>query len=209
MYIPAANRVEEKETLHDLIRQYSFGTLVTSHEGAPFATHLPFLLDADSGPHGTLRAHLARANPQWQQFREGQEALAIFQGPHAYISPAWYETHPSVPTWNYAVVHAYGVPRLLDDAELYRTLQDTVAQYESPREAPWEFASLTDEYVQKMMRGIVGVEIPIARLEGKYKLSQNRPQSEQERVIAALIETADPLGVETAAWMRQYPRSTD
>src|SRR5437868_7041638 len=106
MYIPAHFREDDPERLHSLIQEYSFGMLVTCEVGRPFASHLPFLLDTGRGPQGTLRAHLARANPQWQSFASGQEALVIFQGPHAYLSPSWYETHPSVPTWNYAAVHA-------------------------------------------------------------------------------------------------------
>src|SRR5579883_1304747 len=125
------------------MRRFSFATLVTVQDGAPFATHVPVLLDADAGEQGALRAHLARANPQWRALAEGQEALVLFQGPHAYVSPAWYETHPSVPTWNYAVVHAYGKPRLLDDAELFALLRASVAEYESGRETPWEFDSLS------------------------------------------------------------------
>jgi len=113
MYIPNSHRADDRAQLHGLMRQYNFATLVTQHEDAPFATHLPFLLDTERGAHGTLLAHLARANPQWRDFVAGREVLVIFQGPHAYISPSWYQVHPSVPTWNYAVVHAYGVPRII------------------------------------------------------------------------------------------------
>src|SRR5262245_32627214 len=107
MYIPNSFREDDQAELHDLMRQNNFAILVTQHGGAPFATHAPFLLDAERGPHGTLLAHIARANPQWRDFDGQQEALVIFQGPHAYISPSWYEVAPSVPTWNYAAVHAY------------------------------------------------------------------------------------------------------
>jgi transcriptional regulator len=203
VYIPAHFREDDVALLHDVIRNYSFATLVTLHEQQPFASHLPFLLDAERGPHGTLRGHLARANPQWQSFDTEQEALVLFEGPHAYISPSWYETHPSVPTWNYIAVHAYGVPRLVDDTTLYTLLQDLVHTYEAGRAAPWKL-DLPDDYLQKMMRAIVGFEIEITRLEGKFKLSQNRPQGDREHVIAALCETTDPLQVELAAWMRRH-----
>src|ERR1051325_4993135 len=121
MYIPNSFREDDPALLHELIRQYNFGILVTQHDSSsssgqgvsPFAAHLPFLVDAKRGPHGTLVAHMARANPQWRDFADGREALAIFQGPHAYISPSWYDEPVSVPTWNYAVVHAYGTPRII------------------------------------------------------------------------------------------------
>ncbi len=202
MYIPAHFRVDDPVLLQGLIREYSFGTLVTCEEGVPFAGHLPFLLDAERGSHGTLRAHLARANPQWQHFQFGTEVLAIFQGPHAYVSPSWYETHPSVPTWNYAVVHAYGVPRLLEGEELHAALADLVSAYESPRTQPWQFESLTEEYVEKMQRAIVGFEIEITRLEGKFKLSQNRPEADRLGVIEHLSQSGDPLEVAVAERMR-------
>ena len=117
MYIPKAFREDDITTLHKFMREYSFATLITQHKGVPFATHLPFILDAQCGPNGALLAHVARANPQWHDFVDEQEVLVIFQGPHAYISPSWYEVELSVPTWNYAVVHAYGIPRLIEDGE--------------------------------------------------------------------------------------------
>src|SRR5262245_9775346 len=138
MYIPNSFREDDQGELYALIRQYNFAILVTQHDGAPFATHAPFLLDAERGPHGTLLAHLARANPQWRDFDGEQEALVIFQGPHAYISPSWYEVAPSVPTWNYAAVHAYGRPRIVDDhARLYRFLEALVDTHESAFARPW------------------------------------------------------------------------
>ena len=157
----------------------------------PFATHLPFLLDSQRGPNGTLLAHMARANPQWHDFNSEQEVLAIFQGPHAYVSPSWYEIELSVPTWNYAAVHAYGIPRIIEDSEeLYQLLKILIETHEAQFENPWPF-QLPDDYLQKMMRGIVGFEIEITRLEGKFKLSQNRTASEREIVIAALQESPD------------------
>jgi len=195
MYIPKAFREDDINTLHKLMREYSFATLITQHEGVPFATHLPFILDAQRGPNGTLLAHMARANPQWHHFASGQEELVIFQGPHAYISPSWYEVELSVPTWNYAVVHAYGIPRLIEDGEeLYQLLKTLIETHEAQFEKPWPF-QLPDDYLQKMMLGIVGFEIEITRLEGKFKLSQNRTASEREHIIAALQESRDTLAV--------------
>ena len=195
MYIPKAFREDDISAIHTLIREYSFAALITQREGVPFATHLPFMLDAERGPNGTLLAHMARANPQWHDFASAQEVLVIFQGPHAYISPSWYEVELSVPTWNYAVAHAYGLPRLIEDQEkLYDLLKILIQTHEAQFETPWPF-QLSDDYLKKMMRGIVGFEIEITRLEGKFKLSQNRSETERENVIAALQESPDTLAV--------------
>jgi transcriptional regulator len=189
MYIPKAFREDDISTLHKFMQSYSFATLITQHEGVPFATHLPFILDSKRGPNGLLLAHMARANPQWHDFNGEQEVLTIFQGPHAYISPSWYEVELSVPTWNYAAVHAYGIPRIFEDSEeLYQLLKILIETHEGQFENPWPF-QLPDDYLQKMMRGIVGFEIEINRLEGKFKMSQNRTESEREIVIAALQES--------------------
>jgi transcriptional regulator len=187
MYIPSFNQVTDLAILHDLMQRFSFATLVTQHEGRPFATHLPFLVDPTWGEQGRLLAHLARANPQWTDFAPDVEALVIFQGPHTYISPSWYATHPSVPTWNYAVVHAYGVPRVLtDDRQIDEALRRLVALHEDALAAPWTMEQVPPEYLKKMKRGIVAVEVPLRRVEGKLKLSQNRSQADRVRVMAAL-----------------------
>src|SRR5579885_2727039 len=191
MYIPKAFREDDLEKLHKLMQEYSFAALVTQQDGVPVATHLPFLLDMERGQYGTLMAHMARANPQWRTFDSGQEALVIFQGPHAYISPSWYEVELSVPTWNYAAVHVYGYPRLIEDPQvLYSELKALIETHESQFKHPWPFA-LPADYTEKMMRGTVGFTLEITRIEGKYKLSQNRTPSERARVIAAL-ETTHP-----------------
>jgi transcriptional regulator len=202
VYIPAHFLEDDTSLLQGVIREYSFATLVTCQGPHPFASHLPFLLDADRGDYGTLRAHMARANPQWQDFENEQEALAMFQGPHAYISPSWYEAALSVPTWNYVAVHAYGVPRLVDETCLHTMLQDMVATYEAGFATPWKF-DLPDDYVDKMLKAVVGFEIEITRLEGKFKLSQNRPESDCDNVREKLRQTGEPLGIETAAWMER------
>jgi transcriptional regulator len=209
MYLPNSFREDDPALLHDLMRRYNFAALVTQHEGAPFATHLPFLLDATRGPHGTLLAHMARANPQWRDFADGREALAIFQGPHAYVSPAWYEVTPSVPTWNYAVVHAYGVPRVIEDRDrLYALLERLVDTHEAARTPPWRM-QLPGDYVDRMMRAIVGFEIEITRLEGKLKLSQNRMEGDRRRVAAELAASDDPLSVDVAEMMRPNAYSAE
>lgn len=193
MYIPDAFREADQAVLHQVIRDNSFATLITYGGGAPSASHLPLILDSARGDRGTLRGHMARANPQWRDFKDGAEALAIFQGPHAYISPSWYETHPSVPTWNYVAVHAYGVPRLIEDrAELRDLLKVSVKLYESGFEKPWEF-DLPEGFVEKMIDMIVGFEVPIGRLEGKLKLNQNRSAADRRSVIRVLERSPDPV----------------
>jgi transcriptional regulator len=159
------------------------------------------VLEEESGEFGTLRAHVARANPQWRHFEEGREALIVFQGPHAYISPSWYETQPAVPTWNYAAVHAYGVPQLLDASGLKALLYTMVALYEGVGEEGWQF-EMGAEYVEQMMRGIVGFEIPIARLEGKLKMSQNRSETDRRRVIERLQSSERASDQDTAKMMQ-------
>jgi transcriptional regulator len=201
MYIPAAFREDRLDVLHDLIRQNSFGTVVSHGADGMVASHLPLLLDSEPGPHGTLRGHLARANPQWREFQNEQEALVIFTGPHAYISPSWYQAELSVPTWNYAAVHAYGIPRLVEGDELYAILDAMVRTYEAPLDKPWAL-QLPDDFLSRMMKGIVGFEIPITRLEGKLKLAQNRSNADQQGVVEALMRQGDPLGLQIAQLMR-------
>jgi transcriptional regulator len=191
MYIPPAFRVEDAAKIAAFIRQYSFATFITNDGGAPFASHLPMLFRPDGGPHGTLLSHLAWANPQWKHFESGREALAIFHGPHSYISPSWYKAELAVPTWNYAVVHAYGVPKVFSDHErIVSLLRELVAAYESSFEQPWP-GDLPDEYRDKMIQGIVAFEIPISRVECKFKFGQNRSAEDIHGVIDALVRSTD------------------
>ena len=196
MYTPEAFRKDDITRLHTLMQDYNFAALVTQQpDGVPVATHLPFIVDTKRGTpgYGTLLCHMARANRQWRSFDPEREVLVIFQGPHAYVSPSWYEEVLNVPTWNYAVVHAYGKPRIINDAtELYDTLRTLVQQSEAQFEKPWPF-DLPPDFVQQKMRGIVGVEIEITRLEGKFKLSQNRPRADQIHVAAALHNTSEEV----------------
>jgi transcriptional regulator len=186
MYIPHSFRVEDQALLFDLMRQFDFATLVTIQERIPVASHLPFMVRPDTGPQGKLLGHMARANPQWRSFAPDHEVLTIFQAHHAYISPSWYEDHPSVPTWNYAVVHAYGLPHILEDeAVIKQMLHELVDQHESGFETPWRM-DLPPAYERKMIQGIVAFEITLTRLEGKFKLSQNRSLEDQQAVAAVL-----------------------
>lgn len=202
MYTPAHFQIDDRDTLNAFMRQHSFATIV-SHDGkAPQATHMPVLLNPDQGPHGTLLSHMARANPQWRHFAKGEEALVIFTGPHAYISPAWYATQPAVPTWNYTAVHAYGIPRLVMEHDRFaQMLHDLIEFYEAERPNRWH-GSMTAEFRDGLMKGIVGIEIEITRLEGKFKLSQNRPQ-DAPGVIAALADSTDQIDRDTAKMMQK------
>jgi transcriptional regulator len=190
MYIPAAFAEYELAALHDVMEQNSFALLVSQHQGQPFASHLPLLVDRQAGPHGTLIGHMARANPQWQS-AAGQEVLAVFSGPHAYISPTWYEIDDVVPTWNYVAVHAYGPLALVDEPGAVRDIvQQFVHTYERSKPTPWELKA-SNNYVDRMLSQIVGFRIPIARLEGKRKLNQNHPAERRLKVVRALRERGD------------------
>lgn len=210
MYIPDHFAVTDPELLYPLMQRFNFATLVTVRADCPVATHLPLVVvpPSDGQPHGTLVGHVARANPQWHEF-DGAEALVMFQGDHAYISPSWYEKHPSVPTWNYVAIHAYGVPRRIDEEQRVRAaLRDLVALHEIGRPQPWDMDSLDDAYLRSMMRGVVVFEMEINRLEGKAKLSQNRSLADRQGVIAALLSSADPLQQALAAHIQALGDTT-
>ena len=188
MYIPAAFAEHDRDRLYDFIDAYGFGTIITTIDGTPFATHLPMLLDRTSAPQGRLLGHLARANPHWQHLT-ASPSLAIFTGPHAYISPRWYEAEHVVPTWNYTAVHVTGTIRLIEDRDALREMVTAMtAQYESSAPQPWV---LKDEgpFLDRMLAQIVGFEMTINMIEGKFKLNQNHPVERQRKVITALRAT--------------------
>ncbi len=174
LYIPAHFRVEDREGLVDFMRQYAFATVVSAGDAGLNASHLPLLVDVVGGKV-MLRGHFARANPHWQSIEGAKQVLAVFTGPHAYVSPTWYVTHPSVPTWNYTAVHATGKARLTDEAELHEIVSELAATYEAGNDPPWRLSEQPAPYVSSMLGAIVGFEIEVAELEGKFKLSQNRP----------------------------------
>jgi transcriptional regulator len=205
MYVPKHFDASDVAWCHAHIRREPFAMLVgVDQAGAPFATHLPVLLDEAPAPLGTLLAHVARPNPQWQLFATNRPVLVVFPGAHAYVSPSWYAQHPSVPTWNYVAVHAYGVPRVIEDPARVRALLDRLVQtFENGRPAPWQMDGLPDDYASSMMRGIVAFEIPIDRLEGKAKLSQNRDATDRARVREALRANGDTLSQAVAHLMEE------
>lgn len=181
MYIPTPFRVVDRETLYDFIEQHGFATLVTASQGGPVASHVPLWLDRE---RQVVAGHLARANPQCDLLT-GVESLAIFQGPHAYISPTWYATTPAVPTWNYTAVHVTGIATRLSDERTAEVVDRLVSKYESGRANPWP-NELPPEFRQRMLAGIVGFELPLDRIEGKFKLGQNRSAADQKGVVQGL-----------------------
>jgi transcriptional regulator len=202
MYIPAAHLESDLSRLHDFIEQNSFGLLISEVEGRPFATHLPLLLDRNAGPNGCLIGHMARANPHWRE-AAGKDVLTVFAGPHAYISPTWYEAEHVVPTWNYVAVHAHGTFAPIEDQNaLAEIVQEYVRVYERGFPRPWVLDGSSD-FIQRLLAQIVGFRIPIEGLEGKWKLGQNQPADRRQRVVRALQQRPDDASKEIAALMVQ------
>ena len=197
MYLPAPFREDRIDVLHGAIRAAGLATLVTLTPEGLIASHIPMLLDPEPAPYGTLLGHLARPNPQARGAVPGVPALAIFHGPDAYITPSWYETKRRtgavVPTWNYVAVHAYGEVAFFDDpARLLDVVTRLTERAESRRATPWAVGDAPEAFVAGMLKGIVGFALPIARLEGKWKMSQNRPAEDRAGVIAGLTDDGRP-----------------
>jgi transcriptional regulator len=203
VYLPPAFTEARPEVLVAHIEAHNFGLLVSHGTEGLVASHIPFLVERD-GEQLRLLGHLARQNPQVEDLGRGLEVLAIFSGSHAYISPRWYEEGPAVPTWNYVDVHAYGPVRLVEDGDwLRRLLRRLSDQHEAGSPAPWRVEDLPETYLESMLKGIIGFEIVVKRLEGKYKLSQNRPAVDRPRVITALERRGDADGLAVARLMRE------
>jgi transcriptional regulator len=201
MYAPPVFREDCVDVMQDLMRAHPFATLITVEDGRPNATHMPFALHTEDGSEfGILRGHVARPNPVWSEFDAAIEALVVFQGPHHYVTPSWYPSKAEhgkvVPTWNYAIVHARGPPRVMEDPDwLLAHLNTLTDGLETGRDTPWKVDDAPPEYVEKMVRGIVGLEIPILWLDGKWKMSQNRNAADRAGVVTGL--TAE--GTDSAA----------
>jgi transcriptional regulator len=204
VYIPTAFRIDDVSLLHRFMQRYSFATLITGGQ-TPFISHVPLLIEPDSGPRGTLVGHFARTNPHWTLDHASLSSVAVFHGPHAYISPSWYPTKsPAVPTWNYAVCHATGHMRVIEDTQRAEALLDRLVQiYESGFAHPWT-NSMPREINDRLVRSIVLFEIPIDSLEGKFKLSQNRAREDQIGAIDGLETQGDADGQLLAAFAREY-----
>jgi transcriptional regulator len=192
MYVPGHFRIDDEAELHAFMHRFSFATLVSVIDGRPFATHLPLLLEMPEGAPQRLLGHIARGNPHRTALESGAETLAIFQGDHAYVSPAWYETQPAVPTWNYTAVHATGRPRLMTEDELREFVGRLTAHFEAGANpaSPYEVPEATRD---GLLRGIVGFVMDIEAIEGKYKLSQNRSAADQQGVSEHLLASGDQI----------------
>ena len=209
MYNPPHFQEQRPEVLQQLIREHSLAALVTLGPEGLIANHVPLVLDPAAGPLGTLRGHLSRVNPPWRDSLPEVSALAIFQGPAAYITPSWYPTKAQsgkvVPTYNYMVVHAHGPLHTYDDPRLLeRNVRDLTDLHEARFAQPWSVDDAPADYVQGLLRGIIGIEIPIARLEGKWKLSQNRPVEDRQGAIDGLQQAGDPLSAAMVDWIASH-----
>ena len=207
MYQPPHFREEDIATQHALIRAHPLGLLITAGASGLLANPVPFHLDAAASKKGTLRLHLARANGQWKDIRDSASVLTVFQGADSYVTPSWYqtkrETGKVVPTWNYAIVQARGSARIVEDADwLLSQINAITSQHEGNRALPWSVSDAPDDFVRAQLKGIVGVEIEIAEIEGKWKVSQNRPIADREGVAAGLDEI--PGQGDMAELVRQY-----
>ncbi|USV57099.1 FMN-binding negative transcriptional regulator [Aeromonas encheleia] len=209
MYLPSHFAVTESEALHELMRAHPLGALITCGELGLDANHLPFEFDAGEGEHGVLRAHVARNNPLWQEVKEGDEVLVIFKAVDGYVSPSWYPSkqahHQQVPTWNYAVVHAHGRIRVRDDARFVRRLLASLTRvHEAAEPAPWKMADAPRDYIEAMVQAVVGIEIEVSQLVGKFKLSQNKEEGDRLGAVDALQAKGQTA---LAAAMQQSPLS--
>ena len=204
IYIPPSFAGAKRAAVARLVHDYPFATLITPGAPEPWISHVPLILCADCEPHGTLIGHVARANPHWQHMR-GPESIAIFHGPHAYISPAWYrQPAQAVPTWNFTAVHAHGKIDLIDDSTATRGVLDVlVKRFEGSRAAPWTFA-MAERQRDALVGAIVAFRLRITRLDVKFKLSQNRSRDDRARVVAALKEEGYAEATATAQWMIEY-----
>lgn len=201
MYSPSYNQVENRAELVEFMRANNFALLVTGTGGALQGSHLPVMVQ-ERGGGLVLDMHMAKNNEQWQGFFD-DDAMVVFFGPHAYVSPRWYEDKERVPTWNYAAVHAYGVPKVVDDAAAKHASQRRLVEAMDPDWLP-KFDALRPEYVRGMLEGIVNFEIAVTRIETRWKLSQNRGRDEQTLIAAALERSGDPAGRALAALTRRH-----
>jgi len=192
MYIPEHFAMDDDAMIGDFIEANNFAILTgTDADGDLIASHLPFMYDADRGAHGTLIAHMARANPQWRGFAPGADVMVIFHGPHGYVSPSWFAQAPALPSWNYIAVHAYGCPVIIDDEADKRTMfERMVTAHEGGFDEPWQLEG-PEDYLAKMSRATVAFEIPVARFDAKAKLSQNRKDDDLSGQVAALRRSDD------------------
>jgi transcriptional regulator len=209
MYIPAHFEETRIEILHELMRNHPLATLVTLGSNGLNANHIPLELDPEPTPFGTLRGHVARANPVWQDFNADVETMVIFQGANSYISPSWYatkkETGKVVPTWNYAVVHAYGTLKIIEDKKWLRGLIERLTNHhEAEKETPWKVSDAPENYINPLLNAIVGIEIPITKISGKWKVSQNQSHANRIGVVDGLRELKEENAETIAAVIESH-----
>lgn len=209
MYIPRQFEETRIDVLHRLMKAHPLAAFVVIGDSGLVVNHVPFLIDDTEGQFGTLRAHLPRANPVWRQFSGEAEAVAIFQGPESYITPSWYPSKhadgKAVPTWNYAVVHAHGHPRVVEDAQwLLSHLTELTDEHEAGQALPWKVSDAPKDYTDRLIEALVGIEIPISRICGKWKVSQNRPRADKLGVAAGLESRADDRSHAMAELVMQH-----
>lgn len=199
MYVPKHFREEDQETLACYMQAASFATLVTAIDGIPYASHLPLYYKAGKGPYGTLYGHVAKANEHWKSFKDAPQSLAIFTGVNAYITPNWLTSKNAVPTWNYVAVHAYGIPEPIDDAQAtLDVLANLSGTHENDATGNWTADKMDEAVLHGLLKGIVAFEMPIDRLEGKRKMSQNKPAEDQQSAIAGLRTMETPQSTAVA-----------
>jgi transcriptional regulator len=204
VYIPKSFSEEDKEKLYSIIEQYSFAILFSQNDGIPYATHLPFMIDAGRGESGTLIAHFAKANKHWRMLDEKQQVLVVFQGPHSYITPHWYKHKETVPTWNYAAIHVYGKPKLIHEPKRLREMVTRLTHlHEDQTDGTWDRSNI-ESSMEINLKAIVGLEIPVERMEGKYKFNQNRSAEDQKGVMTAMFKSSDPVKQHCGHIMEQH-----
>jgi transcriptional regulator len=213
MYIPKHFEERDPGVLHALMRSHPLGAWVMETDGALVVNHVPFIVDSARGEYGTLICHVARTNPIWKSISERVPSVVIFQGPETYITPSWYPTKEAhgkaVPTWNYAVVHAHGFPRATEDREwLLRHVSELSQLHESERPVPWSVSDAPSEYIDNMLKAIVGIEIPISSIDGKWKTSQNRPLPDKLGIITGLNERGDGSSRQMAGLVQRHAAPT-
>jgi transcriptional regulator len=207
VYLPPVFTETRPEVLIAHIERHDFALLVSHGAGGLIASHIPFLVERQ-GDDLHLLGHLARPNPQVADLSEGGEVLTIFSGPHAYISPRWYQSGPAVPTWNYADVHAYGTVKLIDDSGWLQCFLDRLSQrHEAGSDRPWRIEDQPGSYIAGMVKGVVGLDVAVTRLEGKFKLSQNRPAGDRPRIVAALTAGGDAEAGAVAKLMQKREKA--
>jgi transcriptional regulator len=206
LYIPKYFEINDPSIIKEFLNSYGFGLLINNVQDDLTATHLPFLYEANEGDKGVLYTHVARNNPQWQSLSSDKKVLAVFSGPHGYISPSWYSSNPAVPTWDYIAIHVYAYPELIEEKEkLYDLLAKTSDFYEKQNGTDWKL-DLSGDYYQKLAQAIVGIKLKIVDIQASFKLSQNKLLEDKNKVIGALKAKGDPQSIKLADLISRFSK---